>query len=238
VAFKINPNQRPGGDDRSATLDLPSLDLQVKELREIRGADQSRLLDAIALIYHAHWKAGTEGYHSERAARRQLERRLDTGRAATFIALTARGELTGTAAIGSDDFYDGFCRSNGIDGCWVGRDLYALPAFRGVTLNGLKVWQHLLQARLRWLGARGQSTMAVFTEPGPIDLPTLYVRLGAVVARRGLHHRHLGRGTITMLEYPVERTLDVLASLQCGSMATVRGRLQAARQPVRSGVHA
>jgi hypothetical protein len=209
-------------------------ELRVQELREIRWADRARLLDSIAGIYHACWKGCTEEYHSERAVRRLLKRRLDTVCEPTFVALTPSDELVGTAAIGTDDFYGGFCRSNGIDACWVGRDLYTAPGYRGIVLNGLKVWQHLLQARLRWLGARQQATMTVFTEPGPADLPALYARSGAAVARHGLHHRRLGLGTVTMLQYPVDETLAMLESVQRRSTSTMQPSSPAA---VHSGIH-
>ncbi|MET0382791.1 MAG: hypothetical protein ABW032_05155 [Burkholderiaceae bacterium] len=65
----------------------------------------------------------------------------------------------------------------------------------------------MLHARLSWLGRRGATRLTVFTEPSEIDLPALYARLGAVVLQRGLDHRILGAGAITMLAYPVGRCL-------------------------------
>jgi len=145
--------------------------LHVQDIRNIRGTERSRLLDVMAGVYHAHWKCGTEGYHSQRAARKHLKERLETDRVATFVALTPCGKFIGTAAVGTDDFYDGFCRSNGLDACWVGRDLFTAPWARGMVQDGLKVWQHLLKARLNWLDAHGHSAMAVFTEPALWTFP-------------------------------------------------------------------
>jgi len=193
--------------------------LHVVEAGELEHDERARLLGRVADIYHSVWGKDTEEYGSGTAALRHLKSRTRMQQGATYVALTPDGDLAGTAAIEDDDFYDGFCLSNGVGSAWIGRDLYTVPALRGVVLDGLKVWEHLVLAQLKWVLERGGSAMTIFTEDDPIDLPSLYARVGAVVVRRGLHHRHLGPGTITMLKYPVETSLSVVSSLRRSRLA-------------------
>jgi len=188
--------------------------LQVADLNSLGEDRQRDLLRQIAETVQAVWGRCTEDFHDVSTAERVLRRRLGASDEALFVALDEDGLLMGTASIGRDDFYEDFSRANGVAPGYVGRDLHTEKRWRGVVVDGLKVWEHLLEARLNWIARRGGAQLTVYTEPSDIDLPALYERAGAIVLRTGLDHRELGRGTITMLGYPVQEGLDRLAAIR------------------------
>jgi len=200
---------------------LPAGMVEVVELKNLAPRRVRKVMRQLVTMVNEVWGHCTDDFACTMRAEDVLSRRLDASDEALFVALGRNDRIAGTASIGSDDFYDGFSQSNGVQPGYVGRDLYAGTDWRGVVVGGLKVWEHLLQARLLWIARRYGNHLTIFTEPGPIDLPALYGRLGAVVLRRGLNHRALGEGSITMLGYPVQETLQRLAALQQSRLAAV-----------------
>ncbi|HEX6703323.1 MAG TPA: hypothetical protein VF169_01080 [Albitalea sp.] len=188
--------------------------IELVNLKELASTRVPAVLRQLATMVHAVWGHCTDEFASPSQAEDVIRRRLEAGDEALFVALGRDDVLVGTGSIGHDDFYDGFSRSNRIDPGYVGRDLFTAKAWRGIVIDGLKVWEQLLEARLRWIAGRGGTQLSVFTEPGRVDLAAIYGRVGAVVLHRGLDHRRLGRGSITMLGYPVRRALQELAALR------------------------
>ncbi len=187
--------------------------IQVVNARDLPAERRSKVIQQLAASVHAVWRHCTDEFASQSSAERVLRERTGAHDEAVFVALTRRDLVAGTGSVAHDDFYEGFSRSNDVDPGHVGRDLWTVESWRGIVVDGLKIWEHLLRARLAWVDQRGGSRLTVFTEPGPVELPALYGRLGAVVLREGLTHRSLGRGTITMLGYPVRQTLHCLNAL-------------------------
>lgn len=184
------------------------------QLKNLPAHRQANVLRQLTALVHEAWRHCTDEFSTPARAEEVLRARVQASDQVLFVALGHGDVLAGTGSVGHDDFYEGFARSNGVRPGYVGRDLCTAGAWRGLVIDGLKVWEHLLQARLHWVDGRSGTRLTVFTEPGPVDLPALYGRLGAEVLRQGLDHRHLGRGAITMLGYPVRRALQRLAALQ------------------------
>ena len=211
--------------------------IHVADLRELAPRRVTDVLRQLAVMVHDAWSHCTDEFATAAQAEDVLRRRVEGGDQALFVALDHDGQVAGTGSIARDDFYEGFSRANGVHPGYVGRDLHTATSWRGRVVDGLKIWEHMLEARLRWIARRGGAELTVFTEPGPIDLPALYRRLGAVVVKRGLHHRGLGRSSITMLTYPVQAALMQLAALRhqrldhLAAMPFTTGPMHAARSP-------
>jgi hypothetical protein len=184
--------------------------LEVVNLAELPIPRRNMVISRLSAVFHEVWRHCTDEFESPSSAEHFLHQRVESREQVCFVALADDGDVAGTGSVANDDFYEGFSLSNGVAPGYVGRDLWTAERWRGVVINGLKVWEHLLRARLRWVEQRGGAHLTVFTEPGPLALTALYGRLGAIVLRSGLDHRTLGLGCITMLGYPVREVLSRL----------------------------
>jgi GNAT superfamily N-acetyltransferase len=182
--------------------------MRVLELQYLPAERVDEYVEQIGMLFFEAWSCSEPDYETRQLAIDSVKRQI--AREPMFVAIDDDGVLAGVASIGVEDYYPGFCAENGVEPEHIGRDLYVVDNFRGCEIDGLKVWEHLLRARLRWAKGRGSKSFVIFADNhSTIELVSVFRRNGARFVR-DLNHRVLGSKAIAMLEYRVEEALRAL----------------------------